>query len=87
MEDNNGLIDYCSKQFNSKRISKLKLEKLLSILTKHLTDTSNKQTDLEEKVECLGKQNEEFVLQNQQIMEEIVNKKYININLVIIQKN
>ena len=42
---------------------------------KNLNESNNKQKFLEQKVDTLGKQNEEFIIQNQQIFQEIVNKK------------
>lgn len=69
-----GLIEYCKKELNSKKISKTNLEKLLSFLMKSLNETNEKQSNLETKVEHLGKQNEEFILQNQQMLQEIINK-------------
>ena len=56
-------------------MSKLGLEKILSYLMKTLTETNDKQKVLEFKVEALGKQNEEFIIQNQQMLQEIKNKK------------
>jgi uncharacterized protein YbaP (TraB family) len=56
-------------------MSKLALEKILTFLIKTLNDTNEKQKVLECKVENLGKQNEEFIIQNQQMIQEIINKK------------
>lgn len=69
------MIEYCNKELNTNRISKLKLAKLLTLLMKHLQLTNERQKDLEYKVESLGKQNEEFMIQNNQILQEIVNKR------------
>jgi hypothetical protein len=70
-----GLVDYCMKELNGKKMSKLGLEKILTFLVKTLNETNNKQRHLEYKVEELGKQNEEFIYQNQQMLQELINKK------------
>jgi hypothetical protein len=74
-EEEVGLVEYCTKELSSKKMSKLGLEKILSYLMKTLTETNDKQKVLEFKVEALGKQNEEFIIQNQQMLQEIKNKK------------
>jgi hypothetical protein len=71
-----GLADYCMRELNnSKKISKSDLDKILGYLIKTIKDTNDKQKLLELKVEHLGKQNEEFIIQNQQMLQEILNKK------------
>lgn len=74
-EEEVGLVEYCTKELSSKKMSKLGLEKVLGYLVKTLNETNEKQKRLESKVEELGKQNEEFIIQNQQMLQEIVNKR------------
>ena len=71
------LIEY----FNNdapKKVTKNTLEKTLNYLIKSVNDNSDKQKDLEEKVEKLGKQNEDFLMQNQQMLQEIMSKTEYN---------
>lgn len=75
-------------QDNSKRLSKTEIEAILQYLIKTVNDTNEKQKQLEHKVEILSKQNEEFLIQNQQIYQELISKKYFNhLLLVIILRN
>jgi hypothetical protein len=75
-EEEMALMEYCNRELNSsKRISKTNLEKALSFLMKTLNETIDRQKSLENKVENLGKQNEEFLIQNQQMLQEIISKK------------
>ena len=64
-EEELGLVEYCTKELSSKKMSKCGLEKILTYLIKTLSETNEKQKVLEYKVEALGKQNEEFIIQNQ----------------------
>jgi hypothetical protein len=57
-----------------KKISKSSLEKLLSVLSRNIGETNDKQRTLESKVEVLGKQNSDFLYQNEQLLQEIINK-------------
>ena len=71
------LIEY----FNNdapKKVTKNTLEKTLNYLIKSVNDNSDKQKDLEEKVEKLGKQNEDFLMKNQQMLQEIMSKTEYN---------
>lgn len=74
-EEEYGLVQYYAKELSSKKITKIELEKILRYLVKSLNDTTDRQKVLECKVESLGKQNEEFILQNQQMLKDIINKK------------
>lgn len=47
----------------------------MSNMIKILNSTNEKQKQLEMKVEMLGKQNEEFIMQNEQMIQELHNKK------------
>lgn len=73
--DELNLVEICEKELNSKKISKTGLEKVMTHMMKILNSTNEKQRTLEMKVEMLGKQNEEFILQNEQMMQELHNKK------------
>ncbi len=68
-------MDICERELNSKKISKSAIEKVMSNIIKILNTTNEKQKQLEMKVEMLGKQNEEFIMQNEQMMQELHNKK------------
>ena len=71
------LIEY----FNNdapKKVTKNTLEKTLNYLIKSVNDNSDKQKDLEEKVEKLGKQNEDYLMKNQQMLQEIISKTEYN---------
>jgi hypothetical protein len=68
-------VDICERELNSKKISKSAIEKVMSNIIKILNTTNEKQKQLEMKVEMLGKQNEEFIMQNEQMMQELHNKK------------
>ncbi len=74
-EEQLGVVEYCTKELNSKKMSKIGIEKVLGYLIKTLDEMNNKQRMLDYKVEELGKQNEEFIIQNQQMLQELVNKK------------
>ena len=74
-EEELGLVEYCAKELSGKKMSKCGVEKIMSYLIKTLNETNEKQKVLEYKVESLGKQNEEFIIQNQQMIQEIINKK------------
>ena len=69
------------KYFNNdapKKVTKNTLEKTLNYLIKSVNDNSDKQKDLEEKVEKLGKQNKDFLMKNQQMLQEIMSKTEYN---------
>ena len=67
------LIEYFNNDV-PKKVTKNSLEKALNYLIKSVNENSDKQKDLEEKVEKLGKQNEDFLMQNQQMLQEIMSK-------------
>ena len=69
------MVDYYTKELINKKISKSGLEKVLASLTKTMNWTVDKQISLEKKVDELGKQNEEFIIQNQQMLHETLNNK------------
>jgi hypothetical protein len=89
LQNGQSLLEYCNKELNSKKVSKQSLEKLLTFLMNNLNETNELQKSLESKVENLGKQNEEFMMQNKIMLQEIKNKRYcfIFLNIVITQKN
>jgi hypothetical protein len=68
------MLDFYRGEIKSKKFSKTDMEKLLSYLMKNLTDTNERQKNLEKKVESLTIQNEGFIIQNQQIIQEVINK-------------
>ena len=69
------LVDLCEKELGSKKISKSSLEKVMAHMVRVLNNSNEKQTQLERKVEMLGKQNEEFIMQNEQMITELQHKK------------
>ena len=71
------LIEYFNNDV-PKKVTKNSLEKALNYLIKSVNENSDKQKDLEEKVEKLGKQNEDFLMQNQQMLQEIMSKTEYN---------
>lgn len=71
------LIEYFNNDV-PKKATKSSLEKALNYLIKSVNENSDKQKDLEEKVEKLGKQNEDFLMQNQQMLQEIMSKTEYN---------
>ncbi len=85
-EDDKKLFECISD--NSKKFSKTEIDAILQYLIKTVNETNEKQKLLEQKVEILSKQNDEFLIQNQQIYQELLNKKYFyNLILVIILRN
>jgi hypothetical protein len=74
-EDESAMLDcYRGDLNNAKKFSKTQMEKILSYLVKNLNETTERQKMLEKKVEGLTLQNESFILQNQQIIQEVINK-------------
>ncbi len=71
------LIGYCNGSLG-KKVTKNSLEKVLNYLIKSVNENTDKQRNLEEKVEKLGKQNEDFLLQNQKMLQEIITKSEYN---------
>jgi hypothetical protein len=75
LPDEESLLESYQKDLNSKKISKGTQEKLINLLIKNLNETNDKHKNLEKKVESLSKQNENFIMQYQQIFQEVLNKK------------
>jgi len=73
--DNGDLIESYQKEFNSKKLTKQNLEKILSNFSKHLEMSSEKQKILEFKYEELEKKSEECFIQNQKLMHEIATRR------------
>ena len=71
------LIGYCNGSLG-KKVTKNSLEKALNYLIKSVNENTDKQRNLEEKVEKLGKQNEDFLLQNKKMLQEIITKSEYN---------
>ena len=71
------LIGYCNGSLG-KKVTKNSLEKALNYLIKSVNENTDKQRNLEEKVEKLGKQNEDFLLQNKKMLQEIITKTEYN---------
>jgi hypothetical protein len=69
------LVEICEKELGSKKISKSSLEKVMAHIVRVLSTSNEKQSQLERKVEMLGKQNEEFIIQNEQMIQELQHKK------------
>ena len=63
---------------NKKKITKKSLQKLLLYLMKNVEQNTEKQKYLEKKIDTLTKKNEEFILQNQQMLNEIISKSEYN---------
>jgi len=86
LNNHQALVEYCNcnccnpiNPMNSnKKVTKHSLEKALNFLIQSVNENSNKQKNLEEKVEKLGKQNEDFLTQNQQMLQEILKKSEYN---------
>jgi hypothetical protein len=67
-------LDNYKNELGVKKFTKNQMEKMLASLVKNLNDTNEKQKILEKKVESLSLQNEGFIIQNQQIIQEVINK-------------
>lgn len=63
---------------NDKKITKKNLENLLNYLNNSIEKNTQMEKDLEIKIERLSKQNEEFIIQNQKMLNEIINKNDYN---------
>ena len=63
---------------NNKKITKKSLQKLLVYLMENVNQNTEKQKYLEEKIDNLTKKNDEFILQNQQMLNEIISKSEYN---------
>ena len=85
---NNDKIDYNINNNNNnnkdmifteeKKITKKNLNRLFSYLINNINENSENQKQLEMKIERLTKQNEEFIFQNQKILQEILSKNEYN---------
>lgn len=73
-ENEQALVEYCNEELNVKKATKTNLEKALNYLMKSVKESNDKQNELDDKVEKLGKQNEDFLLQNEQMLKEIISK-------------
>jgi hypothetical protein len=62
----------------NKKITKKDLETLLTLLGNSIEENSVKQKQLEQKIERLSKQNEDFITKNQNILNEIITKTDYN---------
>ena len=86
LNNHQALVEYCNcnccnpiiPMNNNKKVTKHSLEKALNFLIQSVNENSLKQKNLEEKVEKLGKQNEDFLTQNQQMLQEILKKSEYN---------
>ena len=86
LNNHQALVEYCNcnccnpiiPMNNNKKVTKHSLEKALNFLIQSVNENSIKQKNLEEKVEKLGKQNEDFLTQNQQMLQEILKKSEYN---------
>ena len=63
---------------NDKKITKKNLENLLNYLNNSIEINTQKEKQLEIKIERLSKQNEEFIMQNQKMLQEIISKNEYN---------
>ena len=61
-----------------KKITKKNLESLLNYLNNSIEQNTKMEKDLEIKIERLSKQNEEFIIQNQKMLNEIITKNDYN---------
>jgi len=84
LNNHQALVEYCNCSNpiipinGNKKVTKHSLEKALNFLIQSVNENSIKQKNLEEKVEKLGKQNEDFLTQNQQMLQEILKKSEYN---------
>ena len=63
---------------NDKKITKKNLQNLLTYLMHNIDDNTEMEKQLEIKIESLTKQNEEFIIQNQKLLQEIISKNEYN---------
>jgi hypothetical protein len=73
-DDESAMLDCYRTELGVKKFTKNKMEKILTYLVKNLNETNERQKMLEKKVESLTLQNEGFIIQNQQIIQEVINK-------------
>jgi hypothetical protein len=59
---------------DDKKVTKKNLQHLLNYLMNSIEENTEKEKQLELKIERLSKQNEEFITQNQKILQEIISK-------------
>ena len=59
---------------DDKKVTKKNLQHLLTYLMSSIEENTEKEKQLELKIERLSKQNEEFITQNQKILQEIISK-------------
>lgn len=63
------------KELSSKKLTKQNLEKILLNFNKHLELTNDRQKILEMKYQQLEKKCEEYLIQNQNLMQEISSRR------------
>lgn len=63
---------------DDKKVTKKNLQHLLAYLMNSIEENTEKEKQLELKIERLSKQNEEFITQNQKILQEIISKSDYN---------
>ena len=77
--NNNNINNYNNNEIKEdKKITKKNLQNLLAYLTQSVDQNTEMQKQLEIKIERLTKQNEEFIIQNQQMLKEIISKNDYN---------
>ena len=64
--------------YSNKKITKKNLEILLNYLNNSIETNTRNEKQLEIKIERLSKQNEEFIIQNQKMLQEIISKNDYN---------
>ena len=70
-----GNVNYNMNALNDdKKVTKKNLQHLLTYLMTSIEENTEKEKQLELKIERLSKQNEEFITQNQKILQEIISK-------------
>ena len=75
----NNNINYNNNEIKEdKKITKKNLQNLLTYLAQSVDENTEMQKQLEIKIERLTKQNEEFIIQNQQMLKEIISKNDYN---------
>ena len=75
---NNNNINYINTEKEEKKITKKNLQNLLTYLMHSIDQNTETQKQLEQKIEILTNQNEEFISQNKKILQEIVTKNEYN---------
>ena len=63
---------------NNKKVTKKNLHNLLTKLMHNIDDNTEIEKQLEQKIEKLSNQNEQFIIQNQKMLQEIISKNEYN---------